>query len=163
MKQRPLLTLFRLPPRGLLRFSIAELSLDLGWPVALSLSLALLMVGSARAQTGPGGALSFDGVNDQVRIPGFGTYAPTTEITIEFWQKVSAAAQQATFSTRPLEAGNRINAHVPYVNGNDIYWDFGACCGTGRLQYTVPSSILGTWQHFALVASQSGNYMRSWI
>src|ERR1039458_8864136 len=64
---------------------------------ALVFLAALALSGPAQAQPWSGNALNFDGVNDQVVIPGFGVTAPTTEITIEFWQKVSAAAQQCTF------------------------------------------------------------------
>jgi hypothetical protein len=93
-------------------------------PLVLVIAAALC---SSRcwAQSGAGYALSFDGTNSYVQIPGFGTNAPTNEITIEFWQNASRAAQQSTFSTSPLDAGDRINAHIPYVNGNDVYWDFG--------------------------------------
>ena len=73
---------------------------------------------------GPGSAVSFDGVNDQVVVPNFCATAPTTEITIEFWQKVSATAVQATFTINTPNNNNLINAHIPYVDGV-VYWDFG--------------------------------------
>jgi len=107
---------------------------------------------AATLSTAPDRALSFDGVDDAVTIP-FGNAAPTTEITIEFWQKVTAAKNQSTFVLN----GNAtlINAYIPWSDGV-VYWDFGG----SRLSYTPPQSIVGTWQHFALVASQRGNTMR---
>jgi len=85
-------------------------------------------------------------------------HIPTTEITVEFWQKVAGAAYQSTFCLGAFNAAAVFNAHVPYADGT-IYWDFGDIEHGGRLSYTPPVSIAGTWQHFALVASQAGNCM----
>jgi hypothetical protein len=41
-----------------------------------------------------------------------------------------------------------------------VYWDFGDINGGGRLSYLPSQSLVGSWQHFAMVASQSGNTMR---
>ncbi|PWU22155.1 MAG: hypothetical protein C5B50_00080 [Verrucomicrobia bacterium] len=112
-----------------------------------------------RAQVGPGSCLSYNGTAQAVTIHGFGTNAPTTEVTVEFWQNVTAIRQQFTFDLNPNNDSDRFSAHIPWSNGN-IYWDFGNISGAGRLQYLPTNSIIGTWQHFALVASQSGNYMR---
>jgi hypothetical protein len=122
-----------------------------------SVYLALLFRLSAHAQPWSGNALSFDGVDDAVSVPGFGTYAPTTEITIEFWQNVRAYQRQYTFNLSPDI--DRMSAHVPWIDGA-VYWDFGSIAAGGRLAYYPQVSIIGTWQHFAFVASQSGNYMR---
>jgi hypothetical protein len=111
-----------------------------------------------------GGALRFDGADDLVSVPNFGTYAPTTEITIEFWQRVSAVRPQETFALNPDTGNNRILSHVPWDNGW-VYWDFGNIGAGGRLEYPQPGGggiLVNTWQHFALVASQSGNYMRAY-
>jgi Concanavalin A-like lectin/glucanases superfamily/Vacuolar protein sorting-associated protein 62 len=113
----------------------------------------------APAQTGWGNAISFDGVDDSVLIPRFGAIAPTTEITIEFWQKGSAVKAQRTFGLGPDENSNRMQAHVPWLDGQ-VYWDFGNISSGGRLAYTPPVAITNSWQHFAFVASQSGNFMR---
>lgn len=108
---------------------------------------------------GGGTALQFDGATGNVSIPGFGLAAPTTDITIEFWQKVDAAKQQSTFIMGPDDITNRINAHVPWSDGA-VYWDFGNINTGGRLSFTPPDPIVGSWQHFAFVASQqSGGYM----
>ncbi len=115
------------------------------------------MESNVRFEIGPESpCLSFDGSSQYVHVSGFGTNAPTTEVTIEFWQKVDALRDQSTFVLNPdVTTGNRINAHVPWSNG-EVYWDFGG----GRLNYRPPVSIVGMWQHFALVASQTGNFMR---
>jgi probable HAF family extracellular repeat protein len=105
-------------------------------------------------------ALNFNGTNNLARIPGLGTNAPATEITIEFWENPQQIAQQSTFIMDPDVGSNRINAHVPWVGGNygTIYWDFGNIGdGTGRIAYALPSDITGRWSHFAFVSSKTGN------
>ena len=129
------------------------------WPV-LGILLIHLWSGAGFAQTGPGYALSFDGVDDEARTPAtFGALVPSTEITIEFWQRAVSPRIQSTFHLSPDQAANRINVHAPYQDGK-VYWHFGNFPNGGALSYTPPDSILGTWQHFAFVASQSGNFMR---
>jgi alpha-tubulin suppressor-like RCC1 family protein len=115
---------------------------------------------SAQAQPSTAGTALhfFNGANSYVQVPGFGNVAPTSEITIEFWQRVAALQPQSTFSLTPDADTNRINAHVPFTDGV-VYWDFGDIGTQGRLSYTPPVPTVGTWQHFAFVASQSGNYM----
>ncbi len=108
---------------------------------------------------GPATALQFNGVN-HVRVPAFGTVAPVGEITVEFWQHATAAAAQTSFTLDPANGANLIQAQVPWSDGR-VYWDFGnSGSGVGRLSYTPPVPIVGSWQHFAFVASASGNYMK---
>lgn len=116
--------------------------------------------GRAPFATLAGAALRFDGINDRVTQPGFGTIAPTDEITIEFWQKADAVRNQSTLECN-VGAGNtnRINVHVPWSDGR-VYWDFGDLNAGSRLSYTPPVSIVGAWNHFAFVSSKSGNTMR---
>ena len=104
-------------------------------------------------------AFSLDGVDDFVQVPGYLNAMPVSEVTVVFWQRAYSAKIQSTFSQAASVSGAVFNAHVPYVNGT-VYWDFGNIGTGGRLSYTPPVSLVGTWQHFALVASQSGNYMR---
>ena len=107
-----------------------------------------------------GTALDFDGTNDFARVAGIGNSMPTTNVTVEFWQRVHAPKVQSTFALEPDNNASRFQAHVPFVDGI-VYWDFGNISGNaGRLSYTPPQSIVGTWQHFAFVASVPGNYMR---
>jgi hypothetical protein len=127
-------------------------------------ALVALLFWSASTQGEPGAALSFNGPGQHVRIPDFFTNAPTTEVTVEFWQKAAGFRAQSSFSQDDSQRGgfdacNVFNAHVPYRD-HRVYWDFGNIRTEGRLFYVPRESILGTWQHFAFVASQSGNFMR---
>ena len=91
--------------------------------------------------------------------PGFGTNAPSSEITVEFWQKVDSIRNQSTFNLNPDDTQNRINAHVPWSGGNygTVYWDFGNIATDGRLTYALPTDIRGKWTHFAFVSSHTNN------
>ena len=121
-----------------------------GTSAPLTLTIAI----QAPISTLAGAAVTIP-AGDSVTIPNFGASAPTTEITIEFWQYVNAASGQSTFILNPDNGNNRINAHVPY-SGNVIYWDFGNISANGRLSYIPTANIVGSWQHFAMVASNSG-------
>lgn len=91
-----------------------------------------------------GGAIQLSGGSDLVRVPGFANSAPTTEITIEFWQKVDERRQQAMIALEAPNEYNRIVAHTPWVDGV-VYWDFGNIFAGGRLAYVPPVEIRGTW------------------
>jgi hypothetical protein len=103
-------------------------------------------------------ALSFNGSSQYVSIPNFGSIIPTNEITVEFWAYPNALAQQSAFMMQPDDSTNRFNCHVGYSNGN-TYWDFGNITGSGRISGLNPPNGVGNWIHYALVASQGGNYM----
>lgn len=116
--------------------------------------------GLATPTTAAGTALVFNGTNTSVSIGSFGSAMPTTNVTVEFWQRTHSLRIQSTFGLEPDNSANRFQAHLPYVDGV-IYWDFGNTAGGGRLSYTPPVSLVGTWQHFALVAKSPPNgYMR---
>ncbi len=131
-------------------------------PKKLFLVLTVLfsaLAGTLHAQTGPlGNALSFNGVNQYVSVPNFGNIAPTNEVTVEFWAKAGAIAQQSAFMLNPDETTNRFNCHISYNDG-DTYWDFGNINTSGRVNAPNPPNTVGYWVHYALVASYSGNYM----
>jgi alpha-tubulin suppressor-like RCC1 family protein len=130
-------------------------------PSAFALVVALTFLAAAPrapAQTVWGNALRFDGVDDFVRIPGFGQAMPTNEVTVEFWLKVLTATAQVAFTLDPDHPTNRFLTHVPWWTGI-VYWDFGNNSAGGRLFYTPTPAITGDWHHFAFVASQSGNFM----
>src|SRR5262249_33204473 len=124
-----------------------------------ALSFFLLSQTAQAQPPSAGSALHFfNGQGGQVIVSGYGNAAPTNEITIEFWQRTSFIQGQATFSLNPTVGANGSNGHVPFADGV-VYWDFGNSSGAGRLSYTPPATMIGTWQHFAFVASQSRNYM----
>jgi hypothetical protein len=106
-----------------------------------------------------GTSLWFDGGNDYLSVPALGNSLPTNEVTVEFWQYADDAWQRSTFGLNPDSVNNRFQAHVPWSDGR-VHWDLGNIGTGGRLIYQPPVSIVGSWQHFAFVASQSGNYMR---
>ncbi|HMN96864.1 MAG TPA: hypothetical protein PKC43_10120 [Phycisphaerales bacterium] len=96
---------------------------------------------------------------DHVRVAGFGLAIPAGEVTVEFWQKMDAAAMQPVFSLSGSPDNNRFQAYTPWIDGV-VYWLFGNFQTAGSLSYAPPESIVGTWQHFAFTVSQSGNFMR---
>jgi len=104
-----------------------------------------------------GGALSFGG-EDSVKIPGFGNIAPTSEITVGMWVKLGQIRNQDLFSLDPFEPRpqDRITIHLPW--GNDIHWQFGE--PFEGLPIPLSSGITGIWEHYAFVASSSGNFMK---
>lgn len=52
------------------------------------------------------------------------TGPPNQEVTVEFWLKATAAANEITFSAVPDAIGNRFLFHSNYSDGF-TYWDFG--------------------------------------
>ncbi|CUU01438.1 Disaggregatase related [Armatimonadetes bacterium GBS] len=97
--------------------------------------------------------------NSLISVPGFGNRVSSGELTIEFWQLVASPRHSATIDINGGSATNRIVVHSPWGTGGVVF-DFGNWTTQGRLAYTPPDSLFGTWQHFAFVVSQSGNYMR---
>ncbi len=108
---------------------------------------------------GAGPHVTFGGQEHEVFVAGLGAALPTSEITIEFWQRVEGVVNQTTFSLAPHDPFNRVLAHTPWSDGG-VYWDFGDFANGGRLMYLPPVSIVGSWHHFAFVASQSGQFMK---
>ena len=98
-----------------------------------------------------------------IDIPTYSTAAPTNEITIEFWAKVDPNTGSAVLGLTD-DVGNRLRIGLAegassLVRGT-VGWDFGNSTNGGRLSYTPSVAYTNSWQHFAFVASQSGNYMR---
>lgn len=117
--------------------------------------------GMCRLDTSPldGRSVYFDGSNDTATVAGFGAITPTTEVTIEFWAYADRTGSHSVISTAPGGTTNRINILLP-TGQNRATWEFGNTTG-GRLNYTAPDTITERWVHWAFVASQSGNYMRT--
>lgn len=121
---------------------------------------ALTAVVPGQEPSRPGYALAFDRARQQaVWVTNFGGFAPTNEITIEFWQKVNAQANQYVFLLDSGAPGHGIGAYGPTRVGA-VHWFFGDWEGAGSLHYWPPKSLVGTWQHFAFVASRQGGYMK---
>ncbi|HMN96824.1 MAG TPA: hypothetical protein PKC43_07255 [Phycisphaerales bacterium] len=98
-------------------------------------------------------------LSQSATVPGFGLVAPTSEITIEFWQRIDGASQNTVVACQSA-LSNRIVTHTPWTNGNVIF-DFGAAFGGGRLELAAPPDLLEGWHHFAFVASGSGGFMKA--
>ncbi len=108
-----------------------------------------------------GSALKFFGTNF-VRITNLGWVIPTNEITVEFWARIETNAYDwpSVFTTLPSQNTNRLALSLGTSwSGGNLLWDFGNGWGNGRVNYDSSLGV-GTWQHLALVASQSGPYMR---
>ena len=120
--------------------------------------LAMFLLPAARAQTNFGNAISLNGVNQYISVTNFGNILPTNEITVEFWAKANDYGEQSAFMLQPDDPTNRFKSHISYFNGN-TYWDFGDIDTSGRIWTATPPYTIGNWVHYALVASQSGNYM----
>ncbi len=84
---------------------------------------------------------------------------PSSEITIEFWQKAERVHVQQSVSLSPYDFTHVCRCIAPYNDGKVVF-DFGNNHTEGQLSYTPPVSILGSWQHFVFVASQTGNFMK---
>lgn len=109
------------------------------------------------AAVGPVAALRFTNNNNSLSIPFSGGAVPTNEITVEFWQRLLTGGSALTMTLTPETSGGTFHVYTPQSDGK-IYWAVGNT-STGQLAYSPPSSLLGAWQHFAMVVSQSSNYM----
>jgi hypothetical protein len=135
--------------------------------------------GSMAADSGPGGkagtlrgeplwiqgrvgpyALSFDGLDDHVHIPGLNWSGP---VTIAFWNFVPGrpTVYGSAFGSVGSEPNNRFQAHVPWVDGN-IYWDYGSASGSGRIVVSY-ESYYGRWKHVTLISAGSANFKAIYI
>jgi len=131
----------------------------------LTTALLLLLAPRAPAQAIYGDALLFNyqASNQYVTVTNFGSIIPTNEITVEFWALAYGFAGQSAFMLSPDQGTNRLNAHIDYGSSPGLtYWDFGNInvSPSGRVSTTSPPNSVQNWTHYALVASQSGNYMR---
>ena len=129
------------------------------------LTLSLLVAathGTASGQSPLGNALSFNGTN-YATVANFGNIIPTNEITVEFWAYTPKFIGQSAFQLSPDSNGNRLNAHLNYGSSYAdalTYWDFGNISTGGRVFAACPPNSISNWVHYALVASQGGNFMR---
>ena len=105
-------------------------------------------------------ALAFTGQEARAVVADFGANAPTTEITIEFWQRSESASDRGIVSVNSdVGSNNRIQIQAPAADGS-IHWQFGDPSHGGELVYRPTAPVVGVWTHFAFVASQRSNTMR---
>jgi len=104
-------------------------------------------------------ALSFNDTTNLVRVANFANLAPTTEVTVEFWENVQAVKQQAALILGQDNSQDRFAISGPWPIGTygTVFWDFGDINGSGRLSYALPNSVANQWTHFAFVSSQTAN------
>ena len=106
-----------------------------------------------------GAAVEFGGVGDFARLVRFGRSMPS-EITVEFWVQIQQLANGTGFLLDPDNYANRFFGGLWQASGNRIYWDYGDIGAGGRLYFDFSENVLGSWQHFAFVASRSNNCMK---
>jgi hypothetical protein len=103
-----------------------------------------------------GQALYFDGANDVVAdIPLTGLPASTDTISIAFWAKTDTVNDSSVMMAEPEDGDNRLNIHLPWNDGDLIYWDFGEmkCCGfPGRLSTSWDPSWTGQWAFWTFIS-----------
>jgi len=97
-----------------------------------------------------GNALVFDGADDYIMVSNFGNAVPTSEVTVEFWQRLAVTDRiHRVFALSPDNSANRF---LFEDRGDSLLWDFGDIANGGRLWSTNSLTVAGAWQHIALVA-----------
>ncbi len=93
-------------------------------------------------------------------VPGLAEGVPPSEITIEFWQRISKPGPQRAVHTDWYDWTDVDVCNVYYEDGS-IHWEFGSVYATeSHLSYRPPAALAGAWQHFAVEASSAGQFMR---
>jgi predicted Ser/Thr protein kinase len=92
-------------------------------------------------------------------VPDVRSQIPQTEITIVFWQKAAGVQNQCSIELVRYDSTRSLRCIPVYPDGR-TYFDFGNNRVGGQLSYRPKATIVGTWQHFAFVASQQGNFMQ---
>ncbi len=104
---------------------------DVGLSAALAKAVGNPTISPARS-------LKFDGVDDFVRIPNFGNQSPTTEITIEFWQRVDSKLIKAPSSFLQMTPITESTSMLPMAMAKS--------CGTSGISLrAVDLFILRRW------------------
>lgn len=112
----------------------------------------------------PNAAYSFNGVNQNIAIPGFNAQITSNEHSISFWATATGYATRSAFLMVPDDPSNRYNVHIYYGNmfsNSQTFWDFGSIYSNGRLSMNgspLPSS--GAWDHWVFVTSATGSVKR---
>lgn len=107
-------------------------------------SLDLEVVGG-KLQLAKQDTLSFDGVDDEVSsIPMNGFPDPISTIYIGVFTKITNDLSNGLFGASESSLANRFGAVVPFTDMN-IYWDFGATSGAGRISTAFDASWFDVW------------------
>ncbi len=109
----------------------------------------------------PNSAFSFDGINQNIVVPNFGSVIPYNDITISVWVKTDHVKTQGIFTLYPDNNNDRLFAGVYYShNGvSSTFWDFGDLQGTGRLG-EVGTFFQQGWEHYVFISSATQNMMQ---
>ncbi|MFO0826540.1 MAG: LamG-like jellyroll fold domain-containing protein [Phycisphaerales bacterium] len=93
-------------------------------------------------------------------VPGLADSVPPSEITIEFWQRISKPGPQRAVHTDWYDWSDVDVCNVYYEDGS-IHWEFGSVYAPeSHLSYRPSVALAGAWQHFAVEASSAGQFMR---
>ena len=108
-----------------------------------------------------GKAISLNGENQFINLPGFANKIPSDEITIMTWINSDAAGSEKRdlFSILPFNGSNRVHAHFPWES--QVYFQFGKPHIDAILSYE--DSWINNWNHFAFVGSKSGKYLKIFL
>jgi uncharacterized repeat protein (TIGR01451 family) len=109
----------------------------------------------------PNSAFDFDGVDDHIQIVDpIMDFIVDDEITIVFWARTEAVANNSPILVVPNSNSDRLNIHIHYDN-NGVYstfWDYGSIFSGGRLN--IPNTPFQTaWEHYAFVVSATQDSM----
>lgn len=104
-----------------------------------------------------GKALYFNG-SSAVTLPASIFSKKPQQITMEIWLK--GEGQPTNSSIFQAGPNQKINVHAPWGD-NNLYWDYGESCCTGRIAKTMDSQYMnGNWTHFAFVSDSISNSMK---
>ena len=115
------------------------------------------LAGPTRSAAGhAGGALSFDGVNDQVNIPDAGSLDLTTGMTLEAWINPSASGTWRSILLKERPAGL---AYALYAT--DVNAPMGVVFTSNEFETRGPSFPNNAWTHLA--TTYDGSTLRQYI
>lgn len=102
---------------------------------------------------GAGGALYFDGSNDNITIPP--ASVPTgSQLTFCVWNYGTSAPSSSVIECRDSGGNRTLNVHLPWSNVN-IYFD----CGGDRLSQAASNANYQGWHHWCFTKNASTGVM----
>ena len=100
-----------------------------------------------------GGAMYFDGVNDNITIPP--ASVPTgSQLTFCVWNYGIDAPASSVIECRDAGGSRTLNVHLPWANTN-IYFD----CGGDRLSQAASNANYQGWHHWCFTKNASTGTM----